>query len=335
MGNAVSAQRIRKDVENNTINENDLKTINKSMSKSSAETNISAAKACGAKMNLAQSCMVGDVAVSGPGAVVNLSATQKQTGQLSFKCTNSTDVQQTMATDMSRTITDTLKENIGVDSFAKLETKAVAKAEASLGGGSSASILDVEDKVINNVTNITRKTLENIVESEVKNNFTTDLISKCQSDMSLAQEGGLSSLDVTGAGSTVNFACNQEQAGNAMNECLNTDELGMKTLNTIAEKLDLKVDKTTEITNKAEIKSDTETSAISNLGLPGSGSLTSSISFSCSILIVILLGGGFFMMGGPAMMIGGTLFAENKKIEQLIALIVVLIIIYKCLPDKN
>ncbi len=299
-------------ITNNTVNQNYMDTLNKTVMNSAVSTMINNASSCSSAVNQNNSCDMSGTKVSGD---FDFSGNQSNTAKVDFSCIQANQTSADMASTMMASMVAEMKALNGTDAAAQLNTAAQSSNNTGFGatGGSSSS--SSSTNVTNNVTNETITKVENVFEQNLSNNFSANTVNECIGKTSQSNSQDLSNMDI---GGNAKVECFQANSLEQVQECKQLSEAVSSTTQKTFQELGLKteVDNSTSTQTESTVSSKSEnvsTGPIQDLGNAISGIIGSvtglaSLAFLgpilgpicslCSCIVCILL----IVMVGKAMM---------------------------------
>uniref|UniRef100_A0A6C0BJC5 Uncharacterized protein n=1 Tax=viral metagenome TaxID=1070528 RepID=A0A6C0BJC5_9ZZZZ len=218
---------------------------------------------------------------------IDLSGTsQTQQAAITFSVMNTTQARNDAATNFIQTTLESLSNNTSTDLLTKMDSTADSKVKSgflsTLPVSSSSSVSEVTN--INNlsVVNENNKNIANILQNVVQNNFTTETVTSCVTNINNSQTMAYEDL-VTTSGSIRALNLSQNQTATAISQCGSitnaTNNIISQTLNA----LDLKVDETNSL------KSETTSTAAAAASTESKGVFDSLNSWLIVIVVVIMI----------------------------------------------
>jgi hypothetical protein len=315
MGSSGSKAKITQDITNNTLNLNDIETVNKNIMNIGVEALVKNAMNCSSTVNQNNLCNFNDLTVQGD---FNLNANQSNTAKINFSCIQESKAQSDMSTAMINEIMNNVASLSNTTAGTKLNAIADSSnttGSGSTGGTSSSSVSGI---VTNNITNATYNKIQNIYEQNLKNNFTAETVSNCIGKTT--QNNALSASGVSIQGNA-NIGCIQTNSLEQIQNCKQLSDALNKTAQQTAQELGL----TTITDNTSATTTDASASATSKnvstgpieeignavsqvldsvIGILGLGALFSPsglclcILFLCAICVIIVV--VINLMGGSS-----------------------------------
>ena len=302
-------------ITNNTVNQNYMDTLNKTVMNSAVSTMVNNASTCSSAVNQNNSCDMSGTKISGN---FDFSGKQTNTAKVDFSCIQASKTSADMATSMMASMVAEMKALNGTEAAAQLNTASQSSNTSGFGstGGSSSSSSKTD--VTNNVTNETISKVENVFEQNLSNNFTSNTVNECIGKTTQSNSQDLSNMDI---GGNAKVECFQANSLEQVQECKQLAEAISNTTQKTFQELGMKTDvaNTTATATESTVSSTSEnvsTGPIQDLGDAVSGILGSvmglaSLAFLgpilgpicslCSCIICICL----IIMVGKSMMSGG------------------------------
>lgn len=274
MGNSKSSSKSNQTIENNTINQSYLDSLNKTVMNSAVEVLVKNASSCSSSVNQNNLC---SVAGSTFGDNLVIGGTQSNTAKVDFSCIQANKASSDMATAMSQSLIGEMKLINDTDNASILNSAANASNSTGFGstGGSSSAISN--SNVTNNVTNETYSTIQNIYEQNLSSNFSSETVSECIGSTSQSNVQDYSNIK---AGNNATVNCNQSNSLEQVTKCEQLNEAIGKTLQETAQKLGFKIEADSETITQTEVTSvvsseNVSTGAVQDLGTAASGIINS------------------------------------------------------------
>jgi hypothetical protein len=311
MGNTTSTANVVQQNNQLFVNKDYVKSVSEQLNSQISNTLIKNAKACTADINNNQAINIKGFTTKGD---FNFTGNQTQSAALTFSCVQSTKVRNTAGSEIISNMTSALQNNVNNEALAKMDANAKNAASSSFGAiGNTQANTNIN--AINNYQSVTEnhKDIENVVKNVVQNNFSSESISNCISQVNNNQSINLQEVNV--AGKAV-IAIDQNQAANVVAECIQNDNVGNAIMNAAASALGVKIEDKTVSKSIQESKSEVVQEAhmagyLEGLaGIIGSiGTAVSSIFDSpgmmitcigiCCLLCIVLAVGGYFISNNP------------------------------------
>jgi hypothetical protein len=243
--------------ENNTliVNESDIKVSNKNLNDFVSNTIIKNASECSAAIKQLQTVKFNNITTKGDFNIGEIN--QSQNAALTFDCLQASAVRNDIAANMAQQMMSNLENKSSADVLDKLEAAAkteTASGSLSFGGASSNS----EANNINNYTSVTKtkKNIENVIKNSVANNFTSENVQKCISEVANSQNVEFQNLNI---GGNMNIkAISQSQAADSMTRCIQQQDTGNKITSDALGKLGVAVKEEAATVKKTEAKATSE-----------------------------------------------------------------------------
>lgn len=261
-----SSSKSSQTINNNTVNQNYMNSLNKTIMNSGVETMINNASSCSSSVNVNNSCDMSGAKIGGD---FNFSGNQTAKANVNFNCIQANQTSADMATSMASAMAAEMKALNGTEAAANLNTASQASNTTgflSTPGGASKSKSKTD--VNNNVTNETISNVENVFEQNLNNSFSANTVNECIGKTSVSNSQDLSNIDV---GGNANVQCVQTASVEQVQECKQLSEAISATTQKTFQELGLTVatESTTGSTTESTVTSSAEnvaTSAIQELG---------------------------------------------------------------------
>lgn len=285
-------------ITNNTVNQNVIDTLNKTIMNSAVETIINNASACSSAVNVNNSC---DFSKSKFKGDVNIDTNQTAQAKVNFNCIIETETSADMATAMLSSIVAEMKALNGTDAATNLNTASQASNKSGFASMPSTASSDANTNVTNNVTNETISNVKNIFEQNLSNNFTSNTVSECIGKTNVSNSLDLSGSEFDG---NVNVNCIQTASVEQVQNCKLLSDSIQKTTQATLQELGLTVEteSSTSTATESTVASKSEnvatgpiedmgnaiSSIVGAVGLAYMGPIIGSVVIVC--VCVILLG---------------------------------------------
>ena len=242
------------------VNKNDIDIVNKNLTNQVANTVINNAKKCSANINQLQSVKFNNVTVAGD---FNLNTNQKQQAALTFSCVNADQTRSDIANNMMQEMLSSIQNNNSAEVLNKLEAQASASQK---NGFLSTSFGNSTSSNSNNTVNFTQMNLnnthlQNAIENSIVNNFTTNNISDCISQVNNNQLVDAQNIVV---GGNANIAIKQDQAASLFSECIQTSDVGQKITNSVMNLTGVKAENISKTVATTEMKGEASASQVNS-----------------------------------------------------------------------
>jgi len=245
-----------------TIVTNDkLNILNKDTNNFVSNAVVKQAKTCSAGLNLTQAINIGNVTTDG---AFDYTSDQSQSGAITFKCVQISDVSNTIANGMMDKMVDALKSNYSTTALTQMAQTAAstAKNEALSTGSAGANSANVSQYNFKETTNID-KNISAILKNNITNNFDVDTVSTCISQLNESQTQNIGNVDASQA---VHIGINQGQAASVFSNCIQNGSVANSVINKSVKDLGLTVDNSNAIKTLDQQKQ-TATATAKNVGL--------------------------------------------------------------------
>lgn len=298
-----SKSKSSQSITNNTVNQNYMDTLNKTIMNSAVETLINNASACSSAINVNNSCDMSNTKIAGD---FTFSGNQIAQTKVNFNCIQANETSADMATSMMASMMAEMKALNGTEAASQLNTAVISSNKSGYASMPSSSSSNSKTDVSNNVTNETINTVKNIFEQNLSNNFSANTVNECIGKTNVSNTQDLSNMDIEGS---AKVECIQTASVEQVQNCKQLSSAIQKTTNATLQELGLTVEteSNTGTSTESTVTSKSENvatgpieeagKAISNIvGAVGSaylGPLIGSVVIVC--VCVILLGIlGFF-----------------------------------------
>jgi len=282
-----SSSKSSQTITNNTVNQNYMDTLNKTVMNSAVSTMVNNASTCSSSVNQNNSCDLSNATIAGN---LDITGNQSNDAKVNFSCIQASQTSADMATSMMASMAAEMKALSGTQAGADLNTAAQASNTSGFGstGGSSSS--NSSANITNNVTNTTISHVENVFEQNLSNNFTANTVNECIGKTT--QSNSISAAGAT-VGGNANVECFQANTLQQVQECKQLAEAVASTTQKTFQELGMTVEasNTTSSETKSSVSSKSETVAtgpIQDLGNAVSG-IIGSIGglFGCASLAAL------------------------------------------------
>ncbi len=287
-------------INNNTLNQNFVNSVNKQIMESAVNTMVKNASSCSSAVNVNNSCDMSGTKVSG-----NLDFSGNQNAQVSvnFNCIQASQTSSDMATSMASAMAAEMKALNGTSAATNLNTASQASSNTGALSTPTSSASNSNTNVSNNVTNETIANVENIFQQKLSNNFSAETVNECIGKTTISNSQNLSNMDV---GGNANVSCIQTASLEAVQNCKQLSEAISKTTQETFQELGLTTNVTNENSTATEssVSSKSETVAtgifqdlgnmisglFGMLGLAFLGPLMIPISSICCLILCVCCG---------------------------------------------
>lgn len=227
---------ITNDNDQTFITENYVKSVSENINKQISNTIIKDAKSCTANINNNQAITIKGMSTKGN---FNFTGNQKQVAALTFSCVQSSIVRNNVGSEIIATLTNGIGSKVNNTALSELTAKAEQAAEtgfASTGGVNQEQKITNTNKFKSETKNI--QDIENLVQNIVENNFSSDTISNCISQVNNNQSISLEEITV---GGDAIIAIDQDQAATVVSSCIQENNVGSGIMNAATAAFDVKV----------------------------------------------------------------------------------------------
>ena len=319
MGGSSSKSTVNQNITNSTINKSVLNNLNETIMNASYNTLYADAKNCSSSVSQNNVCKTGDIDAKGP---VKIGGDMKNTSKVNFSCVTDSKSVTNMSSAMVQDLVAEMQSLNGTSAAASLNAAADASNKTgsfTTGGGSSSS--NANTNVSNIVSNETISNIQNVFETNLDNNFTSETLAQCigRVDQTNTIEYGDIKTD-----STVDVNCILSNDAEVIQNCKLLSESINTSLVETATALGMTVVTESQTTAETEATTTSSSENVSTGLIQDMGSAISSIvsslgdlftglglamlapyagSICCVCCIIILLSLGlmaFKMMGGNA-----------------------------------
>lgn len=323
-----SSSKSKQTITNNTVNQNYMDTLNKTIMDSAVNTMVKNASSCSSSINLNNSCDMSGTKIGGD---FDFSGNQSAQAKVNFNCIQANQTSSDMATAMMTSMISEMKALNGTDAAAQLNTASQSSNTTGFGSmpGGSGSKSGSSTNVTNNVTNETISRVENIFQQNLSNNFTAETVNECVGKTSISNSQDLSNLDIEG---NAKVSCIQTASLEQVQNCKQLSEAISKTTQSTFQELGMKTDSTSQtgsstdssVSSKSENIATGPIQEIGNfignilgaLGLAFLAPFISPICCSCLILVLLLCGCvafGLFSKSGSSSSSGSNSFVPSMN----------------------
>jgi len=281
MGNSESRSRVENIIENVSFNQEDINTINKSISKDISSNIEETNNKCGSEVLISQMFDMSNCKIGGD---LNYGGV-KQTIKLDIKSDCSNETQKQSAVD--KVMQTHSKAFIELANSATNDTVSKAASEATsntgLGIGSSDADSSVLNTVLNSTTNITKVNTENIMEQEMNVSNIYEAVNECFSDFKIKNQQDLSGCDVGGNANISDIE--QNTTGSITANCMASSKTFSQATQKFLTSMGASMKSEKKISNKSTLDSTSKSSATTGFTASGSASI-----MGCCVLCVAVIG---------------------------------------------
>ena len=292
-----SSSKSSQTITNNTVNENYMNTLNKTIMESAVSTMIKNASSCSSAVNINNQCNMSGTKVGGD---FDFSGNQTAQASVNFNCIQANQTSADMATAMMASMTAEMKALNGTEAAAQLNTASQSSNSTGFASTpSSGSKSSSSANVTNNVTNQTISNVENVFQQNLSNNFSAETVNECIGKTSVSNSQDLANMDIEG---NAKVSCIQTASVEQVQNCKQLSEAISKTTQATFQELGMKTDSTSQTSSATEstVSSKSENvstgpiqeigAAIGNLlGMLGLAMLAPFISPICSICLLSIV----------------------------------------------
>lgn len=241
MGN--SSSKSNQVITNNTVNQDYINSLNKTIMDSAVNTMVSNASSCSSAVNLNNSCNMSGTSVGGD---FNFNGNQSSQAKVNFNCIQANQTSSDMATSMMSSMITEMKLLNGTESAAQLNTAAQASNKTGFGSTPGSSSSNASTNVSNTVTNETITNVENIFQQKLSNNFNSETVNECIGKTYISNSQDLSNMNI---GGNANVECVQTASVEQVQNCKQLSSAVAKTTQATFQELGLKTDVTNKTTD--------------------------------------------------------------------------------------
>lgn len=265
-----SRSSIVQEVINNTLNESISSSITSNTQEKSVETLVESSKSCSSSINQSNSCNMSNMDVA---SNFSLSGKQSNKASVNFSCINSDTAAQAMESAAVSAIAGELNVLNGTAAAAKLNAEAAAASKTgSLAIGGSADS-KISSKDVNNISNVTKSTVENLFKSNLSQKLTSKTVDEC-----IGRTVQNNTLEAVGTkvGGSATIECNQSNSLEQVQECKQLTEALQSSFTKTAQELGFSFESKSETSSKTEMEGSatsesTATGPIQDIGNAVSG----------------------------------------------------------------
>lgn len=320
MGNKSSATSAITQVSNTlVVNKSSLDYLNQLTTSTTSNNIVNILSSCKGEMTNINVLDFGGTLNISSGSNVTLNQNIKST--VNFKCLQQQSVQSQLVQNMSTTIYNALQNSVSNDVLTKLDAQAQAASQSAfLSLSGSKANAEVNTNSNTQIINQNDKTVKNVINMAVTNNFTQDTVNACISSMLNKQiatfKGG---ANVT-SGSTLTI--NQDIATTQVTDCIQNSSFSSDITNSLVQffQMDIKDDTSSQATTEQTSTATSESKAsgffedigemfkgigeglgsllgIGTIGTSAMYSSSSCCSLICCIIFIVIL--YFIFSGSP------------------------------------
>lgn len=245
MGNNKSKSSSYNTIVNNTINKNDISSLEKTSLNVGIDVLNKASQKCSSTIAQNNACKISGINASGD---FNFSSNQTNTALSNLSCINDQKVSSEMVNAMTTSVLGSLDALNGTESASALNSSALAKSETSFGSTGGGASTNTSSNVTNNITNETKVAVQSILENNFKSNFTAEMLSECINRTTQQNQIDISDVNAN----NVTIPCIQTNSLQQVTQCKAMQEAISATLNNTAKELGFKVETTSDTSSTAE-----------------------------------------------------------------------------------
>ena len=231
-----SKSKSSQEITNNTVNQNYIDTLNKTIMNSAVETMINNASSCSSAVNVNNSCDMSNTKIGG-----NFTFDGNQTAQakVNFNCIQANETSADMATAMMGSMVAEMKALNGTEAAADLNNASQSSNKSGFVSMPSSSVSNAAADVSNNVTNETISNIKNIFEQNLNNNFSVNTVNECIGKTNVSNNQDLSNMEI---GADAKVQCIQTASVEQVQNCKQLSSSIQKTTQTTLQELGLTVE---------------------------------------------------------------------------------------------
>ena len=286
-------------ITNNTVNQNIIDTLNKTIMNSAVETMINNASSCSSAVNVNNSCDFSKMSVKE--GDINIGGNQTAQAKVNFNCINENETSADMATAMMASMVAEMKSLNGTEAAANLNTASQSSNKSGFASMPSSSSSNSSTNVTNNVTNETISNVKNIFEQNLNNNFTSNTVSECIGKTNVSNT--LEASDFAVDKGNINVQCIQTASVEQVQNCKQLSSSIQKTTQSTLQELGLVVETESDTGTSTEstVASKSEnvatgpieeagnaiSSIVGAVGLAYMGPIIGSVVIMCAVIILL------------------------------------------------
>lgn len=262
MGNNQSVTSSVQNISNQLyINRSTVNQLTQQLNSVIANTVVKNAVSSGGDIINSQSIIFKNISTSGSFTIDD--ASQKQSAAITFDALNKTEARNESASQfMQQALTD-IKSIVSTDILSKMESNAETTSKTGFGSGGIFEKDKTHSEAINtaNVSAITEnvQNISNILKNRIENNFTTDVLTSCLTNINNSQIFAVENVTVGGDFLVHNMT--QDQAATAVSQCKSitnsTNNIITDTLNAC----DVKVDESNSLKSETSETGESKTAS--------------------------------------------------------------------------
>lgn len=313
MGNSNSSSS--QTIVNNTVNKTSFDYLNKNIINMGVETLQKTAQGCSQSINQSNDCNMKGWSISNSNNI-NLSSNQSNKADVNLSCIQVSEATSAMNNSMMTAMLNNLNTLNGTKSASELNSIVASQAKSgsmSLPVGSANS--SDSSTLINNITNDTKVSVQNIFEQNLTNSLTQETVSECVFGSDQKNTKTMRNLDIDGS-SNGKASCIQSNNIESVLKCKQLIQAVSDSTTKTIQDLGMKVQTTNLSGSDTEMKSDvkseyTATGPFQDFynGIGGifkslGGALSmgqgggASIFIVICVIVIICIGGFIFMSSG-------------------------------------
>ena len=218
------------------INKTQIDVINQNISSHIANTLMKSAQSCAASNATSQSIDISNLHADGD---VNLDLGQKSDVVLNFSCAQSNSTRTDIAQDLFSQMLNNLNQSNNSEMMGALEAAAKAKLESGFGSWGSGAASSTSNNTVD-YTNIndTHMNLQNVVKKSIENNFTSEDIKQCVSNLVGSQQ---LKAQYISAGGNINLSAKQDATMKSLTNCKQLQDASNNIITKVADVLGVEI----------------------------------------------------------------------------------------------
>lgn len=318
MGGSESKSKAKQTVKNNIINKSILDVLNRTIIDTIVDVTVENVKQCSASLIQRQNIKFGNLRAKGP---ININTSQTMDGMLNFACVQKDTVVNDIVNSIISQVMGEINSKIDNQSINDLDAKANSKATNDWLStfGKSKSNSEVDQKIENDIQNISERTLKNVVEFSTKINFTNKNLSTCLAKVVALQNFEVG--NVTSTESSITFTNDQKMAVQVYAQCVQSSNVSNKIVQDMTNFLGLTIKDDTRTGLNNTVVGESIATALSNGPLGSIGTLFSNMFGPLTDLLSSLT--------GFPQVAAGSLCTISSFVSSFIIFICIIIILIK------
>jgi hypothetical protein len=269
MGHSQSS--IVQQIVNKTLNESISSSLTSNSQETSVETLVNSSKSCSSSVNQSNSCNMSKMKVAGD---FTLGGTMTNKASVDFSCINSTTAASAMENAAVASIANELGSLNGTEAAAVLNAAAESSNKSGFASSGGSSSSNVNANTTNEVTNLTKSTIENIFKSHISQTLNSKTVDEC-----IGRTVQNNTIEAVGTvvGGNAKIECNASNSLEQVQECKQLTEAITTALGKTAQELGFKMETTSSTKSKTEMKSSAKSENVSTGPIQDIGNAVSGI----------------------------------------------------------